>query len=57
MDIIAWIVVGILHWVLIGFLLVPLLALVNAIFCIVAAIKANQGESWRYPASIDLVKT
>jgi uncharacterized protein len=54
---IAWIVVGLLHWVLIGFLLVWPLELANVIVCIVAAIKANNGEQWRYPAAIELVKT
>jgi len=54
---IAWIVVGMLHWVLIGFLLVGPLELANAILCIVAAIKANAGDSWRYPAAIELVKS
>jgi len=54
---IAWIIVGMLHWVLIGFLLVWPLELVNVIFCIIAAIKGNQGEAWRYPAAIELVKT
>jgi hypothetical protein len=53
---IAWIVVGMLHWVLIGFLLVYPLELANAILCIVAAIRANQGEPFRYPASIELIK-
>jgi hypothetical protein len=45
-----------LHWVLIGFLLVYPLELANAILCIVAAIRANQGEPFRYPASIELIK-
>ncbi|HTV93756.1 MAG TPA: DUF4870 domain-containing protein [Verrucomicrobiae bacterium] len=54
---IAWVVVGLLHWVLIGFLLVWPLELANVILCIVAAIKANQGEPFRYPAAIELVKT
>ena len=54
---IAWIVVGMLHWVLIGFLLVWPLELANVILCVIAAIKANNGESWRYPAAIEFVKT
>lgn len=54
---IAWVIVGLLHWVLIGFLLVWPLELANVILCIAAAIKANQGEPFRYPAAIELVKT
>jgi uncharacterized protein len=52
---IAWIVVTVLHWVL--FWLYGPLELVNIILCIVAAIKANQGDSWRYPAAIELFKS
>jgi uncharacterized protein len=52
---IAWIVVTVLHWVL--FWLYGPLELVNIILCVVAAIKANNGESWRYPAAIELIKS
>jgi uncharacterized Tic20 family protein len=54
---IAWVIVGLLHWVLIGFLLVWPLELANIILCIVAAVRANAGEGFRYPAAIELVKT
>ncbi len=54
---IAWVIVGLLHWVLIGFLLVWPLELANVILCIVAAVRANGGEGFRYPAAIELVKT
>ena len=54
---IAWIIIGFLHWILIGYLLAGPLELINAILCIVAAIKANQGEDFRYPAAIELVKS
>ncbi|WP_114854873.1 DUF4870 domain-containing protein [Brachybacterium sp. YJGR34] len=42
-----------------GFFLMPLVglpALVQLIFSIIAAVKANQGEYWNYPVSIRLVK-
>lgn len=52
---IAWIIVTVLHWVLF-FLYVPL-ELVNIIFCVIAAIKASNGESWRYPGAIEFLKT
>jgi uncharacterized protein len=51
----AWIVVSVLHWVL--FWLYGPLELVNIILCIIAAIKANSGDSWRYPAAIELIKS
>jgi uncharacterized protein len=52
---IAWIVVTVLHWVL--FWLYGPLELVNIILSIIGAIKANNGESWRYPAAIELIKS
>ena len=52
---IAWIVVSALHWVLF-FLYFPL-ELANIILSVIAAIKGNQGEAWRYPAAIELVKS
>jgi uncharacterized protein len=52
---IAWIVVTVLHWVL--FWLYGPLELVNIILSVIAAIKANQGESWRYPAAIEFIKS
>ena len=38
--------------VLIGFLLLPLLWILNALFVIIAAIKASDGEFYRYPMTI-----
>jgi uncharacterized protein len=52
---IAWIVVTVLHWVL--FWLYGPLELVNIILSAIAAIKANQGQSWRYPAAIEFIKS
>ena len=49
----------ILSFVGIGFILWAVLALLpvaQAIFAILAAIKANGGEAYRYPASIKLIK-
>ncbi len=42
--------------VLIGFLLFPLLVLGNLVLCIVAAVKASNGEAYRYPLTLRLVK-
>lgn len=52
---IAWIIVSVLHWVL--FWLYGPLELINIIFSIIAAIKANSGASWRYPTAIEFLKS
>jgi uncharacterized Tic20 family protein len=54
--VIAWVIVGLLHWVLIGFLLVWPLELLNTILCVVAAVRANAGDGFHYPAAIELLK-
>lgn len=41
--------------VLIGLLLIPVLLLLNLAFSIMAAVKANDGEAWKYPLSPELV--
>ena len=53
---IAAIVSAILMIVLIGFLLLPLVGLVSLVFSIIAAIKANNGEAYRYPFALRLIK-
>lgn len=42
--------------VLIGILLLPIVALVDLIFIVVASIAANNGQAYRYPFSIRLIK-
>lgn len=42
--------------ILIGILLVPLLFVVNFIFCILGAISASKGRSYQYPLALRLVK-
>lgn len=46
----------ILIFVLIGILLIWLVWLADIIFCIMAAIKASNGENYRYPVSWRLIK-
>ena len=46
---------GLLTVVFIGFLLLPVVALIDLVFCVLAAMKANDNESWTYPLTIDLV--
>jgi uncharacterized Tic20 family protein len=53
---IAAIVCFVLMVVLIGFLLLPLVGLAALVFIVIAAVKANQGEAYRYPLTLRLIK-
>jgi uncharacterized Tic20 family protein len=50
------IISGILMLVLIGFLFVAVLSVMNLVFCILAAVKASEGEIWDYPVTINFLK-
>jgi uncharacterized protein len=50
------VVSGVLAIILVGFLMMAVLGLMNLIFCIMAAVKANQGVEWKYPLSIAFFK-
>ena len=52
---IAQFIAGILVWVLIGFFLIPLVWLLNVVFCIIAAISTSKGETYRYPFCLRLI--
>lgn len=47
---------GLLCLALIGFALAPIVLITDVILVIVAAIKANNGESYRYPLTIRFIK-
>ncbi len=53
--ILSWIVAVVLSFLLIGFLLYPIILIGNIVFCILAGIKANNGENYRYPVAIRLI--
>ena len=53
---IAIVISWILAFVLIGLLLMPLVGIANLVLCIIAGIKANNGESYRYPVALRLIK-
>lgn len=53
---IGWVVAFVLTFVIIGFLLYPVLIIGNIIFCVLAGLAANKGEAYRYPVNIRLVK-
>lgn len=46
------IAVGILTLLFVGFILWPILIVVDIVFCIIAAVKAGNGQAWKYPMSI-----
>jgi len=45
-----------LMFVLIGFLLFPIIWVLMIVFPIIAAVKANNGEYWEYPLTIKFLK-
>ncbi|MHC4499505.1 MAG: DUF4870 domain-containing protein [Planctomycetota bacterium] len=45
-----------LCFVIIGFLLLPAVAVFNIVFLIIAAVKANNGEHYMYPLTIRFIK-
>ncbi|ELY50675.1 MULTISPECIES: zinc ribbon domain-containing protein [Natronorubrum] len=45
----------VLTFVLIGLVFLFLVPIVDLIVCVVAAVKANDGEAWTYPATPDIV--
>ena len=53
---IAVIVAWLLCFICVGFVLLPAVGIADLIFSIMAAIKANSGEMYRYPVSIRLIK-
>jgi uncharacterized protein len=46
---------GLTIFILIGFILVPILVVLNIVLVVMAAIKASNGEFYRYPITIRLV--
>ncbi len=43
---------GILMFILIGWIIWPILVVLDVVFCIIAAVKAGNGQPWKYPLSI-----
>ena len=50
------IVAGLLAFALIGFLIFPILIVVHVTFVIIAIVKTNKGENYRYPITIRIIK-
>ena len=55
-SVIYGIIAAILLIVLVGFVLVPIVVVGNIVLTIVGAIKANNGELYRYPLTIRFLK-
>lgn len=53
---IAGVVAGVLTLVAIGFLLLGAIGIFNLVMVIIAGIKANEGEKYRYPVNIRFIK-
>ncbi len=53
---IAMIISWLLCFACVGFVLFPAVAIVDIVFCILATIKANGGQAYRYPVSIRFIK-
>jgi len=53
---IALVVSGVLCIAFIGFLLLPAAVIADVIFTIIGAVKANNGERYRYPFAFRLIK-
>ncbi|MDP4551814.1 DUF4870 domain-containing protein [Alkalihalobacillus macyae] len=48
-------ILGILSIVIIGLILLPALFVLHLVFIIIASVKSNQGEDYRYPLTIRFV--
>lgn len=53
---IAYAICTVLTVIAIGVLLMPIVWVVNLIFCILAGVKASEGEAYRYPFALRLIK-
>ncbi len=53
---IAYLAAGILVVILIGALLLPVLYILNIVFCIIGAVTASKGTGYRYPFAVRLVQ-
>lgn len=49
-------IAGILVFVFIGFVILPVLAIIAIVLTIVAAVKAHEGGTYRYPATFRFIK-
>ncbi|HTF12659.1 MAG TPA: DUF4870 domain-containing protein [Asanoa sp.] len=57
---IVWAIVAVIGWatacLVIGFIIFPIATLIAVIFGIIAGVKANEGQLYRYPLSVSIIK-
>lgn len=53
--VLAFMLAGVLSWILIGLIFFPILWIANIVFCIIAAIASSKGETYRYPLCLRLL--
>ena len=53
---IGYVICWVLSFILIGVFLLPLLWILNLVFCILAAVAVNSKGSYRYPFALRLIK-
>jgi uncharacterized protein len=53
--VLAYMLAGVLSWVLIGLVFFPIIWVLNIVFCIIAAISTSKGETYRYPFALRLI--
>lgn len=52
---IGYLLAWVLAFVLVGFLLVPVIYVANLVLCLIAAVRTSKGESYQYPLSLRLI--
>ncbi|RKH74322.1 DUF4870 domain-containing protein [Corallococcus aberystwythensis] len=55
-TLIAMVISGVLMCVGVGFILAPIVALASLVFSVIGGLKANEGQLYRYPVNLRLVK-
>jgi uncharacterized Tic20 family protein len=53
--VLAYMLAGVLSWILIGLIFFPVIWVLNIVFCIIAAISTSKGETYRYPLCLRLI--
>lgn len=53
---IGYAISGVLSFVFIGLITASLIGILDLVFCILAAVAANKGQTYRYPFALRLVK-
>lgn len=52
---IAFLISMVLMFVLVGFLLMPIVGIIDLVFVVMAAVAASRGERYRYPLTVRLI--